>query len=703
MASPISIEFVSNGTDGEIAVITSNNPPVNALSHAVRSGLKTQMQAALANDRVQAIVIACEGRSFFAGADIKEFGKPMQEPFLPDVINQLEAAPVPVVAAMHGTALGGGLEVALGAHYRVAADTAKMGLPEVTLGLLPGAGGTQRLPRVIAMEDAAVMITGGRPVKAAQALDMGLVDQVVPLEGLRDAAIAYAQDLVAAGQGPRPTRERACGQMDSDAFEALSAKVRKSARGAIAPVKCVEALSGAMTLPIDEGLARERAMFLELVQSDQRAALTHAFFAERQVAKLPEIDGVAPRALDQIGVVGGGTMGAGIAVSALLAGCDVTLAERDAAAAEAALGRVSGMLGGAVKRGKLAQASCDAILADQFRTTTSYNDFADVDLVIEAVFESMEVKQDVFGQLDQICKPGAILASNTSYLDLNAIAQMTNRPQDVIGLHFFSPAHVMRLLEVVVGDATSADVTATGFALAKKLGKIAVRAGVCDGFIGNRILATYQKANNATVLAGASPFDVDKALTGFGLAMGPFAVGDLAGLDIGWANRKRLAPTRDPQEVYPEFADRICEQGRFGRKTGRGFYIYDETAKNGRPDPEVEEIIAKERAEKGTTPRSIDAQEIIDRYMAAMVNEAARIVEEGIALRPLDVDVTLLNGYGYPRWRGGPMQYADTVGLSKILSDIKRFAEEDAHFWQAAPLLEQLVAEGRTFASLNQA
>lgn len=696
MVSPISLSF-----DGDIAVIQSNNPPVNALSHAVRSGLQSNLRTALENEQVKAIVVICEGRSFFAGADIKEFGKPMQEPFLPDLINEIEASPVPVVAAIHGTALGGGLEVALGTHYRVAADTAKLGLPEVTLGLLPGAGGTQRLPRVVPMQDAATMITGGRPIKADKALSMGLVDKVVALDDLRSEALAFARDLVSAGKGPRPTRNRDCNTMAAEDFAALSAKVRKSARGAIAPVKCVEALECAMTLPFEEGLPKERAMFLELVQSDQRAALTHAFFAERQVAKLPEIKDVEPRALDKVGVVGGGTMGAGIAVSSLLAGCDVTLAERDDAAAEAALGRVSGMLGGAVKRGKLAQEKYDAILANKFRTTTDYADFAEVDLVIEAVFESMEVKQDVFGQLDKICKPGAILASNTSYLDLNAIAQMTSRPQDVIGLHFFSPAHVMRLLEVVVGEATSPDVTASGFALAKKLGKIAVRAGVCDGFIGNRILAQYQKANNATVLAGASPFDVDNALTGFGLAMGPFAVGDLAGLDIGWANRKRLAPTRDPKEVYPEFADRICEQGRFGRKTGRGFYIYDETSKNGRPDPEVEEIIAKERVEKGITPREIDAQEIVDRYMAAMVNEAARIVEEGIALRPLDVDVTLLNGYGYPRWRGGPMQYADTVGVGKILADIKRFAEEDPHFWQAAPLLEKLAAEGRNFASLN--
>lgn len=456
-----------------------------------------------------------------------------------------------------------------------------------------------------------------------------------------------------------------------------------------------------MSLPLSEGVKKERALFQELMASDQSKALIHGFFAERQVGKLPEIEGVEPREISHLGVVGGGTMGTGIAVSALLGGLHVTLAERDEAAASKAAAGVRKMLENAVKRGKLTETQRDAILAGAFSTTTSIEDLTPADLVIEAVFESMDVKKDVFTRLDQVCKPGAILASNTSYLDLNAIAAMTSRPQDVIGLHFFSPAHVMRLLEVVVGAETAPDAVATGFALAKRLKKVAVRAGVCDGFIGNRILSHYSKAVYGMVLAGASPYAVDKALTGFGLAMGPFAVGDLAGLDIGWANRKRLAPTRDPRETYPEFADRLCELGRFGRKTGRGFYIYDDSVKDPRPDPEVEEIISEERAAKGITPRTIGEDEIISRYMSAMVNEAARVVGDGIALRPLDVDVTLLNGYGFPRWRGGPMHYADTVGLKKILKDICRFNEEDPILWQPAPLLEQLAAEGRTFASLN--
>ncbi|MCP9483417.1 FAD-dependent oxidoreductase [Shimia sp. CNT1-13L.2] len=693
--------LINVNLEGDIAVIGIDNPPVNALSHAVREGLQEAVRGVLKDGLAKAIVIYCEGRSFFAGADIREFGKPPMPPHLPDLIDEIEATTIPVVAAIHGTALGGGLEVAMGAHYRVGAKSAKFGLPEVALGLLPGAGGTQRLPRLIPVEDAAAMITSGKPIGARKALALGLIDEIAEGSDMRAAGVNFARKLIEDGQGVRMTRALACNSMSDEAAATLRAKVAKSARGAIAPLSCLDAIDAAMTLPFDLGLKRERELFYDLMNSDQRGAMIHAFFSDRQVGKVPELATGTAREIAQVGVVGGGTMGAGIAVSALLSGLDVTLAERDDEAVAGAQSRVSGMLGEAVKRGKLAEAARDAILAGKFRVTTNYGDFADVDLVIEAVFESMEVKKDVFTKLDSICKPGAILASNTSYLDLNEIAAMTNRPQDVIGLHFFSPAHVMRLLEVVVGNETSADVVASGFALAKRLKKVAVRAGVCDGFIGNRILSHYGKAVYNMVLAGASPYAVDKALTDFGLAMGPFAVGDLAGLDIGWANRKRVAPMRDPNETYPEFADRICELGRFGRKTGRGFYIYDETSRGGRPDPEVEEIIAKERAEKGIEAREIDSGEMIDRYMAAMVNESARVVGEGIALRPLDVDVTLLNGYGFPRWRGGPMHYADTVGLEKILADIGRFAEEDATFWKPAPLLEKLASEGRTFASLN--
>nr|WP_065332885.1 3-hydroxyacyl-CoA dehydrogenase NAD-binding domain-containing protein [Tritonibacter mobilis] len=696
VSNPVLMEVVD-----DIAVIAIANPPVNALSHAVRSGLDAAFAEIARRDDVKAVVIYGTDRTFIAGADIREFGKPPQEPFLPDLINRIEACTVPVVAALHGTALGGGLEVALGAHYRVAVPNARFGLPEVTLGILPGAGGTQRLPRLAGVEFALEAITSGRQISADEALKTGVIDRISDTSDVREMGLTYARELVASGATPRRTSELSPAPVAAEVFDAARTRLAKKARGQLAPQNCIKAVEGATRLSFAEGLANERALFQELMESDQRAALIHAFFAERQVAKVPEIKDVAPRAIDQIGVIGGGTMGAGIAVSALLAGLQVTLIERDADAVARAEANVSKTLQGSVKRGKLSQEKYDAIMDGTFRASDDYATLAEADVVIEAVFESMEVKKDVFTKLDAICKPGAVLASNTSYLDVNEIAAMTSRPEDVIGLHFFSPAHVMRLLEIVVADKTAPEVTATGFALAKRLKKVAVRAGVCDGFIGNRILSHYRKAGDGAVLAGASPFEVDRALVNFGLAMGPYAVSDLAGLDIGWATRKRLAPTRDPREVYAEFADRLCEAGHFGRKTGKGFYVYGEEGQV--PNGEVLEHIATERAAKGIAAREISEQEIVDRYMAAMVNEAARVVEEGIALRPLDVDVTLLNGYGFPRWRGGPMQYADTVGLDKILADIERFAQEDDFLWQPASLLKRLVAEGKTFADLNNA
>lgn len=696
MSNPVLMEVVD-----DIAVIAIANPPVNALSHAVRSGLDAAFAEIARRDDVKAVVIYGTDRTFIAGADIREFGKPPHEPFLPDLINRIEACTVPVVAALHGTALGGGLEVALGAHYRVAVPNARFGLPEVTLGILPGAGGTQRLPRLAGVEFALEAITSGRQISADEAQKTGVIDRISDTSDVREMGLTYARELVASGATPRRTSELSPAPVAAEVFDAARTRLAKKARGQLAPQNCIKAVEGATRLSFAQGLANERALFQELMESDQRAALIHAFFAERQVAKVPEIKDVAPRAIDQIGVIGGGTMGAGIAVSALLAGLQVTLIERDADAVARAEANVSKTLQGSVKRGKLSQENYDAIMGGTFRASDDYARLAEADVVIEAVFESMEVKKDVFTKLDAICKPGAVLASNTSYLDVNEIAAMTSRPEDVIGLHFFSPAHVMRLLEIVVADKTAPEVTATGFALAKRLKKVAVRAGVCDGFIGNRILSHYRKAGDGAVLAGASPFEVDRALVNFGLAMGPYAVSDLAGLDIGWATRKRLAPTRDPREVYAEFADRLCEAGHFGRKTGKGFYVYGEEGQV--PNDEVLEHIATERAAKSIAAREISEQEIVDRYMAAMVNEAARVVEEGIALRPLDVDVTLLKGYGFPRWRGGPMQYADTVGLDKILADIERFAQEDDFLWQPASLLKRLVAEGKTFADLNNA
>jgi 3-hydroxyacyl-CoA dehydrogenase len=688
---------VENG----IARIAVDNPPVNALSQAVRAGLDDAVGRFARDESARIAVLYGVGRTFIAGADIKEFGKPMAEPFLPDVINRIEACDKPVIAALHGTALGGGLEVALGCHARVALETTRVGLPEVTLGILPGAGGTQRLPRLTGAKAALDLITSGRHVGAEEAETLGIVDAVSRDDDALNAGLAFARAYLDKAPALRRTGEIDAGTKD----EALLAEVRKAtqkrARGQLSPMVAIDAVESAYDLPFAEGLARERALFTELMASDQRAGLIHAFFAERAVAKIPEAGQATARPLHAIGIIGGGTMGSGIAVAALGSGLDVTLVERDDAGAERAHAMVARLLDDGVRRGKMAASKRDGILAGAFRVATDYSALTDADLVIEAVFEDMEVKKEVFRKLDAVCKDRAILATNTSYLDVNEIAAATQRPQDVIGFHFFSPAHVMRLLEVVVADKTAADVVVTGFALAKRMKKVAVRAGVCDGFIGNRLLNTYRKAADYMVEDGASPYRIDAALVDFGFPMGPFAVGDLAGLDIAWAGRKRRAATRDPRERVVGFADRLCEREWFGQKTGRGFYRYEEGARRGTPDPEVEAIIAAERDAKGIVPRDFSDAEIIRRYMAAMINEAAKTVEEGIALRPLDVDVTMLFGYGFPRWRGGPMHSADAQGLDRILADIREFAREDAFFWEPSPLLVRLVEEEKTFASLN--
>lgn len=683
----------------DIAVLKAVNPPVNALGFAVRAGLIDGIERAEA-DGARAVLIYGDGSTYFAGADIREFGKPPKEPFLTEVCNRLEASPLVVVSSIHGTALGGGLEVAMGTHYRIAVPSARVGLPEVLLGVLPGAGGTQRLPRLIGLDAALDIITTGRHVPAAEALELGIVDRVV--DGTpRDIGLAYARELLDSGAPRRPV-----GEMPSPEpidFDAVHAAVLARGRGQISPATAVRAVEASTQMGLMDGLKRERELFMDLMNTDQRQGLIHAFFSERAVGKLPELKGVAPRALDKIGVIGGGTMGAGIATAALLSGMAVTLLEMSPEAAEAARSRITGNLGGALKRGKLSQDKFDHLTTKALTLTTQYGDLGQCDLVIEAVFEEMDVKKTVFRQLDAVCKPGAVLATNTSYLDIDEIAAATSRPADVIGLHFFSPAHVMKLLEVVVADATAPDVVATGFALGKKMRKISVRAGVCDGFIGNRILSTYRTCADHMILDGASPYQIDKALTDFGFAMGPYAVADLAGLDIGWAMRKRKAPTRDARERIPTYPDRLCEAGHFGQKTGKGYYIYEAGKRGGVPNPEVMTLIEAERAERGITPRDFSDAEIVRRYMAAMVNEAARVVGEGIAHRPLDVDMTLLFGYGFPRYYGGPLKWADIQGLDGLLADIKSYAAEDDYFWQPAPLLAQLVAEGRQFDDLNKA
>ncbi|UOA15950.1 MULTISPECIES: 3-hydroxyacyl-CoA dehydrogenase NAD-binding domain-containing protein [Sulfitobacter] len=683
----------------DIVVLRIQNPPVNALSQAVRQGLADGMDRAEAEDGVRAVMIVGEGRAFIAGADITEFGKPPMEPFLPDLCNRIEASPLLVVASMHGVSLGGGLEVALSAHYRIAQPSARVGLPEVHLGLIPGAGGTQRLPRLIGVEPALDAITTGRHIKAPQALEMGIVDRVEEGDP-QEVGLAYVRELLDSGAERRPICEMpAPAPIDWDAAYEVTLK---KGRGQISPAEAVRAVQAGVEKPFEEGMKAERRIFSELMNTDQRQGMIHAFFSERAVSNLPELKGVEPRELKAIGVIGGGTMGAGIATAALLSGSSVVLIEMKEEAAKAAHERISGNLQGALKRGKIDQAKFDHLTGTALTVSTEYDSLSDVDLVVEAVFEDMDVKKQVFGKLDAVCKPGCVLASNTSYLDVNEIAASTKRPEDVIGLHFFSPAHVMKLLEVVVADKTAKDVVATGFALGKALGKISVRAGVCDGFIGNRILATYRTAADHMVLDGASPYKIDAALEKFGFAMGPFAVADLAGLDIGWATRKRKAATRHPEERVPTYIDRLCEQGHFGQKTGQGYYLYEKGKRGGTPNPEITRLIEEEQKERGITPREFTEAEIVRRYMCAMVNEAAKVLEEGIAKRPLDIDMTLLFGYGFPRYWGGPMKWADIQGLPNVLAAIEGFAEKDPWFWKPAPLLVDLVKTNRTFDDLNK-
>ena len=704
MSSASTASVVQTRLDGEVLVVTVNNPPVNALGQAVRAGLLAAVEQAVADAAVKAVLIVGEGKAFIAGADIREFGKPAMPPSLPEVCNAIEASGKLVVAAIHGAALGGGLEIALSAHYRLALPKAQLGLPEVNLGLLPGAGGTQRAPRVMGVRAATELMLSGKHLNAKAAAAAGLVDKLVEGDDALAAGLAYTRELLAAGGAVRRTRDiEIADKMAALAdLEALAIETAKKARGLFSPMKIIECAKAAVELPFEQGLAKERELFLQCLESPQRQGLIHAFFAEREVSKIPEAKAAAPRAFAKLAIIGGGTMGAGITVAALDAGFPVIMIERDAESIARGQANVEKVYNGLIAKGRMTEEGKAAIMA-RYTPSTSYDDLKDVDLVIEAVFEDLDVKKAVFKELDRVCKPGSVLATNTSYLDIDAIAASTSRPQDVIGLHFFSPANIMKLLEIVVPAKVSADVVATAFELAKKLKKVPVRAGVCDGFIGNRILAVYKQAADYIMEDGASPYEIDEAVRAFGYPMGPFQVTDLAGGDIGWATRKRRAATRDPKARYVHVADRICERGWFGQKTGRGFYLYPQGARVGQPDPEVLAIVDEERAKKGVTPRKFTPEEIIRRYMASMVNEGAKVVEEGIALRPLDVDVTFISGYGFPRWRGGPLKWADMQGLDKILADIKEFEKEDPLFWKPAALLEKLVAEGKDFDSLNKA
>ena len=706
-SSPVTAQdenVVTTRLQCQVLIVTVNNPPVNALSVHVRAGLVAAMEQADADASVKAVLVVGEGKTFIAGADIREFGKPPLPPFLPDVCNRIEACSKLVVAVVQGAALGGGMEIAMSAHYRLALPKAQFGLPEVNLGLLPGASGTQRAPRLMGVKAATEMMLSGKPINAKQALESGLVDQTAAEADVTAAGLAYVEQLLAQNAAIRRTSELSIADKSAALAELdkLEADTRKKSKGLFSPLKIIEAVRGAVNLPFAEGLAQERKFFLEAIDSPQRAGLIHAFFAEREVAKIPEAKAAAPRAIASIAVIGGGTMGAGITVAALDAGLPVTMVERDAESIARGKANVEKVYNGLIAKGRMTEEAKSTVMA-RYTPTTSYDDIAQVDLVIEAVFEDLEVKKAVFKELDRVCKSGAVLATNTSYLDIDAIAGVTQRPQDVIGLHFFSPANIMKLLEIVVPAQVSADVVATAFELAKKMKKIPVRAGVCDGFIGNRLLAVYRLAADYAMEDGASPYEVDEAVREFGFPMGPYQVMDLAGGDIGWATRKRRAATRDSKARYVEIADRICERGWFGQKTQRGFYLYPEGARTGQPDPEVLAIVDAERQKKGVTARKLSAEEIQRRYLLAMVNEGAKTVEEGIALRPLDVDVVLVAGYGFPRHRGGPMKWADMQGLDKVLGEIKELAKEDALFWKPAPLLEKLVAEGKSFDSLNKA
>lgn len=684
----------------EIALIIADNPPVNALGQALRQGLLQAFQAAEADPQVRAVVLVCEGSTFFAGADIKEFGKPPVAPSLPEVIDAIEGCSKPSVAVIHGTALGGGLEVALGCHYRIARTDARVGLPEVKLGLLPGAGGTQRLPRLAGVAKALEMILGGAPVEAGEACEHQLVDEL--FEGdLMDAGLAYARRLLQEGRGVRRSGEQTHGLEGTDnaaLIAARHAEVVKRSPGLFSPLRCIAAVEAATRLPLAEGLERERELFLECLNSPQRAALVHAFFAERQATKIADLPiDTRPREIRTAAVIGGGTMGVGIALCFANAGVPVKLLEVGDEALQRALQRARDTYATSVKRGSLSEAAMVQRLA-LIEGITDYAALADADLVVEAVFEDMAVKQQVFERLDAVCKPGAILASNTSSLDLNAIAAFTRRPEDVVGLHFFSPANVMRLLEVVRGARTSPEVLASAMAIGRKLKKVAVVVGVCDGFVGNRMLFQYGREAEFLLEEGATPQQVDAALRNFGMAMGPFAVRDLAGLDIGQAIRKRQRAILPAHLEFPTVADRLCAAGMLGQKTGVGYYRYEPGNRTPLENPELVSMLAAASREKGIERRELDERYIVERTIYSLVNEGAKILEEGIAQRSSDIDLIYLNGYGFPAWRGGPMFYADSVGLDKVLATIRELHARCGDWWKPAPLLEKLAAEGRTFS-----
>ena len=689
---------------GNVAVITLDNPPVNGLGYDTRTGIAAGVERAVADPAIVAIVITGGGKAFSGGADIKEFGSPkaIAEPNLLSLIKLLEDCSKPVVAAINGTCMGGGLELALGCHWRVAAAGVDVALPEVKIGLIPGAGGTQRLPRVLGVETALNIIVSGDPVKSdllASLPGQKLFDQIVPAgQSVLDTAVALA---AAKANEPRVrVRDLKVSHPNADAyFQFARNMVKGMAKNFPAPVKCVDAVEQALKKPFDQGMVYERETFIALMMTPECKALRHAFFGERAASKIPDVPEDTPqRSIAKVAVIGAGTMGGGISMNFLNAGIPVTLLEMKQEALDRGIATIRKNYEAQVKKGKLKQDKLDARMA-LLSPTLNYADIADADLVIEAVFEEMGVKEKVFKTLDEVMKPGAILASNTSTLDVNAIAAFTKRPQDVVGMHFFSPANVMKLLEVVRGEKTAKDVLATVMTIAKKIRKTAVVSGVCDGFIGNRMIEQYSRQAGFLLEEGCTPAQVDKAVEKFGFAMGPFRMGDLAGNDIGWAIRKRRYVEK-PHMRYSKTADLLCEMGRYGQKTGAGWYDYVPGKRDAIPSDVVVKMIEEHRAALGITPRKISDDEIVHRLVYSLVNEAAKILEEGIASKASDIDMVYLTGYGFPLFRGGPMCYADQQGLFNVVQTLKKFAanpHDDAEFWKPAPLLAKLAAESKSF------
>ncbi|MDX1803493.1 MAG: 3-hydroxyacyl-CoA dehydrogenase NAD-binding domain-containing protein [Alcanivorax sp.] len=695
MSDPVSLS-----RDGDIGIIRIDYPPVNALGHGVRTGLQSCLREAMADDSLQAVIVIGEGKTFPAGADIREFGKPPQPPSLPDVINEYEASDKLVVAAIHGTALGGGLEVALGCDYRVALDSARLGLPEVNLGLLPGAGGTQRLPRLVGARQALDMIVGGKPVKAAQARELGLVDDVVSGD-LLDGALAFTRRLLADRAPLRRIRDMDVpGDTGAELFSEFEQSIARKQRGFKAPFSCIKAVQAAVELPFDQGIERERELFCKLLISPESAAQRHVFFAEREVAKVPGLDKAIPkRDIQSVAVIGAGTMGGGIAMNFANAGIPVKLLEVKQDALDKGLAIIRRNYQNTAKKGRISAEQVEQRMA-LIQPTLSYDELGDVDLVIEAVFENMDVKKAVFTELDRVCKPGAILATNTSTLDVNRIAAFTGRPQDVMGMHFFSPANVMRLLENVRGDKTADDVIATVMDLSRRIGKVGVLVGVCHGFVGNRMLHKRQAEAIQLVNEGASPQQVDKVLFDLGFPMGPFAMSDLAGMDVGYRIREALRKD-DPDNAPPRnWTDELVEAGRLGQKTRAGVFDYQEGDRTPIPSPDVDAIIEQYRSDNGISPRDISDQEILERCMYVMVNEGAKILEEGIAARPLDVDVIWIYGYGFPVYRGGVLFWADQVGVKTIFDKVNEiYQQTGSDVWKPAQLLTDLAEQNKGFYS----